>query len=83
MIEPELAFADLADDMACAEAYLKHCVKYIMEVRGRLAGWGLLAHCFSTLADVWLCQSRWNSGSLNLWSPACFAMLLKKHRVTD
>lgn len=33
MIEPELAFADLADDMACAEAYLKHCVKYIMEVR--------------------------------------------------
>jgi aspartyl/asparaginyl-tRNA synthetase len=33
MIEPELAFADLADDMACAEAYLKHCVTYIMEVR--------------------------------------------------
>jgi hypothetical protein len=33
MIEPELAFADLADDMACAEAYLKHCVNYIMEVR--------------------------------------------------
>lgn len=33
MIEPELAFADLADDMACAEAYLKHCVKYILEVR--------------------------------------------------
>lgn len=32
MIEPELAFADLADDMACAEAYLKHCVNYIMEV---------------------------------------------------
>ncbi|KAF6256714.1 hypothetical protein COO60DRAFT_1271722, partial [Scenedesmus sp. NREL 46B-D3] len=31
MIEPELAFADLADDMACAEAYLKHCVRYIME----------------------------------------------------
>lgn len=34
MIEPELAFADLADNMACAEAYLKHCVKYLMEVRG-------------------------------------------------
>lgn len=31
MIEPEMAFADLADDMACAEAYLKFCVKYIME----------------------------------------------------
>lgn len=38
MIEPELAFADLADDMACAEAYLKHCVNYIMEV-----GAGLVA----------------------------------------
>lgn len=32
MIEPELAFADLSDDMACAEAYLKHCVRYILEV---------------------------------------------------
>lgn len=32
MIEPELAFADLADDMSCAEAYLKHCVNYVMEV---------------------------------------------------
>jgi aspartyl/asparaginyl-tRNA synthetase len=31
MIEPEIAFADLADDMACAEAYLKFCVKYILE----------------------------------------------------
>jgi aspartyl/asparaginyl-tRNA synthetase len=31
MIEPEMAFADLADDMACAEAYLKHCVEYIMK----------------------------------------------------
>jgi hypothetical protein len=27
MIEPEMAFADLEDDMACAEAYLKHCTK--------------------------------------------------------
>jgi hypothetical protein len=25
-------FADLADDMACAKAYLKHCVRYILEV---------------------------------------------------
>lgn len=33
MIEPELAFADLADTMACAEAYLKHCVRYVLEVR--------------------------------------------------
>lgn len=31
MIEPEMAFADLQDDMACAEAYLKHCVKYILD----------------------------------------------------
>lgn len=26
MVEPELAFADLSDDMDCAEAYLKHCL---------------------------------------------------------
>ena len=27
MVEPELAFADLNDDMDCAEAYLKHCLR--------------------------------------------------------
>ena len=32
MIASELAFAGLADDMACAEAYLKHCVTDIIEV---------------------------------------------------
>ena len=26
-----MAFADLEDDMSCAEAYLKHCVAHIME----------------------------------------------------
>ncbi|KAM3385817.1 hypothetical protein ACQJBY_009496 [Aegilops geniculata] len=31
MIEPELAFADLNDDMACASAYLQYVVKYILE----------------------------------------------------
>ena len=31
MIEPELAFADLADNMACATAYLKHCVSHVLE----------------------------------------------------
>ncbi|CAM6128902.1 unnamed protein product [Calypogeia fissa] len=31
MIEPELAFADLRDDMACATAYLKYAVKYVLE----------------------------------------------------
>ncbi|KAG2636967.1 asparagine--tRNA ligase, chloroplastic/mitochondrial-like isoform X1 [Panicum virgatum] len=31
MIEPELAFADLNDDMACATAYLQYVVKYIIE----------------------------------------------------
>jgi asparaginyl-tRNA synthetase len=28
MIEPELAFADLRDDMACATAYLQYVVCY-------------------------------------------------------
>ncbi|KAL0022136.1 hypothetical protein WJX79_007169 [Trebouxia sp. C0005] len=31
MIEPEMAFADLSDDMNCAEAYLKHCLRYILD----------------------------------------------------
>merc|ERR1712232_593643 len=31
MIEPELAFADLRDDMDCAEDYLKHCVRFLLE----------------------------------------------------
>ncbi|KAE9457983.1 hypothetical protein C3L33_10115, partial [Rhododendron williamsianum] len=31
MIEPELAFADLNDDMACATAYLQYVVKYVLE----------------------------------------------------
>ncbi|XP_071690033.1 asparagine--tRNA ligase, chloroplastic/mitochondrial [Rutidosis leptorrhynchoides] len=31
MIEPELAFADLKDDMACATAYLQYVVKHVLE----------------------------------------------------
>ncbi len=31
MIEPEMAFADLKDDMECAENYLKFCIHYILE----------------------------------------------------
>eukprot|EP00747_Dinoflagellata_sp_TGD_P182045 gnl/TRDRNA2_/TRDRNA2_36108_c0_seq1.p1 gnl/TRDRNA2_/TRDRNA2_36108_c0~~gnl/TRDRNA2_/TRDRNA2_36108_c0_seq1.p1 ORF type:complete len:611 (+),score=101.86 gnl/TRDRNA2_/TRDRNA2_36108_c0_seq1:18-1850(+) len=31
MIEPELAFADINDDMQCAEDYLKACVSHVME----------------------------------------------------
>lgn len=31
MIEPELAFADLNDDMTCAENYVQYCIKYILE----------------------------------------------------
>merc|ERR1719197_26563 len=30
MIEPELAFADINDDMECAEDYLKHCVRFLL-----------------------------------------------------
>merc|ERR1719446_813284 len=32
MIEPELAFADLARDIDLAEDYLKYCVQYALEV---------------------------------------------------
>lgn len=31
MIEPEMAFADLNDDMDCAEAYIKFILKYALE----------------------------------------------------
>lgn len=31
MIEPEMAFADLSDDMDCAEAYLKHVLGHVLE----------------------------------------------------
>lgn len=31
MIEPELAFADLDDDMSCATAYLQYVVRHILE----------------------------------------------------
>ena len=30
MIEPELAFADIIDDMDCAEEYIKYCLQYIL-----------------------------------------------------
>ena len=31
MIEPEIAFADLTDDMNLAEAYVKFCVQYALD----------------------------------------------------
>lgn len=31
MIEPEMAFADLNDNMDCAEAYLKYILKYVLD----------------------------------------------------
>jgi asparaginyl-tRNA synthetase len=31
MIEPEMAFADLTDNMDCAESYLKYVVKYVLD----------------------------------------------------
>lgn len=31
MIEPEMAFADLKDNMECAESYLKFCIRYVLE----------------------------------------------------
>ncbi|MES2345311.1 MAG: asparagine--tRNA ligase [Chlamydiota bacterium] len=31
MIEPEMAFADLKDNMACAESYLKYLIHFVLE----------------------------------------------------
>lgn len=30
MIEPEISFATLEDDMDCAEDYLKYCLHYVL-----------------------------------------------------
>jgi hypothetical protein len=30
-MEPEIAFADLNDDMQCAEDYVRFCLKYVLE----------------------------------------------------
>ena len=31
MIEPEMAFADLSDNMECAQSYLQFCIRYILD----------------------------------------------------
>jgi asparaginyl-tRNA synthetase len=31
MIEPEIAFTDLEGDMDCAEGYLRHCFRYVLD----------------------------------------------------
>ena len=31
MIEPEMAFAELVDDMECAESYIKFCIKAVLD----------------------------------------------------
>lgn len=31
MIEPEISFATLQDDMACAEDYIKFCLQYVLK----------------------------------------------------
>jgi len=59
MIEPELAFADLWDDMACAEDYLKHCVRFALTQQRADIEWfnqqknseGLIARLEALLAE--------------------------------
>ncbi|CAE8596485.1 unnamed protein product, partial [Polarella glacialis] len=58
MIEPELAFANITDDMDCAEDYLKYCVKYAMDHNREDLDWfdgqiekGLVARLENLLAE--------------------------------
>jgi len=58
MIEPELAFADIIDDMQCAEDYLKYCVRYAYENHREDLEWfqenaekGLIARLENLLAE--------------------------------
>lgn len=49
MIEPELAFADLEDDMACATAYLQYVVGYLANL--------LSIYGFIDILSLMLCVS--------------------------
>lgn len=42
MIEPEIAFCDLEDDMRCAEDYVQFCCKFLLEN----CGYGIVQLCF-------------------------------------
>jgi aspartyl/asparaginyl-tRNA synthetase len=58
MIEPEMAFCALADDMRCAEDYVRHCCRAVLrdarpDVQA-LAAWKQCAPAAATLtADRW------------------------------
>lgn len=44
MIEPEMAFCDLKDDMQCAEDYVRYCCKWVgVRAGGVGRGWHLLS----------------------------------------
>merc|ERR1719401_2498992 len=58
MIEPELAFANINDDMDCAEDYLKYCVRYAYDHHREDLEWfdaniekGLVARLENLLAE--------------------------------
>lgn len=66
MIEPELAFADLHDDMACATAYLQYVVGYfhiycfILYIISVLQSRYILALLFVLYAYT-ICTERWRN----------------------
>ena len=46
MIEPEMAFCTLDDDMQCAEDYVRHCCRHVLDTCGPdLAFLGECAPC--------------------------------------
>lgn len=52
MIEPELAFADINDDMRCAEDYVRYCCQYLLDNhRDELEVFEKVTRCSSTGAD--------------------------------
>lgn len=65
MIEPEIAFCDLDDDMRCAEDYVRFCCKHLLE-HCRCEGMVCLAATCDAVHDCMVLHSR-----------ACFVVLAR------
>lgn len=51
MIEPEMAFCDLADDMQCAEDYVRYCCRWGRAARVTNSSHGGVGVCVRERAD--------------------------------
>ena len=70
MIEPEMAYATLEDDMNCAEHYVQHCCRYLLDTCRRACApppaWPV--HCSAGALTLGLAAS---SPCYHLGHPPC------------